>query len=276
MFFEIISPTGKKNFLLGTLHLNDREIVSLPLEVKNAFDNASRVVIEADLTQPSKLLDCISGWMKKNHSKGYPPMLKSIIKNINADPERFENSLDRQLLDEAKRREKKLGFLESLEEQMRVIIGDPFDEFEQTIYYNWLNDNHGLDIEMIKTSFEELKKNYLANNLYALSEYPLPLSAPQIAYQYTNSLLADRDIIQAEAMKPFMEEGNVFFAVGAAHLMGIINKLKSEGYTVNLIPLGERIYSIANSKHALFNKPKVKEDEMQTSPVMEQEGGPEI
>jgi uncharacterized protein YbaP (TraB family) len=270
MFFEIISPTGNKNYLLGTLHFNDKEIVSLPLEVKNAFDNASRVVIEADFTQTSTSLGCISEWMQHNHTEEYPPMFKSLIKIVNADQKRFENSFDMQLMDEAKRREKKLGFLETAEEQVRVVIGYAFDEFEQTIYYNWLNDNHGLDIENIKISFENLKKNYLANNLNAISENTLSLSAPEIAYKYTNSIFANRDIIQAEAMKPFMEEGNVFFAVGAGHLIGITNKLKAEGYTVNLIPLGKRIYSIANSKQALFNKPKVKEDGMQISPVIEQ------
>lgn len=273
MFFEIISPTGNKNYLLGTVHFNDKEIVTLPLEVKNAFDNASRVVIEADLAQAEEaFLHWIMKWMKNNQIISAPPMFISFLEVKQAlDPRRFEKSLDQLLIDECKLKGKPLGFLEVVDEQVKAVIGYSFNKYEQASYYQWLKDNGLLDVEYINKQSEKLKTYYLANNLDAIAEVlSLPLNAPEIAYKFNKSMFADRDIIQAEAMKQFMEEGNVFFAVGALHLIGIIDKLKAEGYTVNPISLSQRMYPISDCKQTLFHPPRVKEDEMHISPQLGQ------
>ncbi len=51
IFYEITSRTGQKNYLFGTMHLNDERINMLPLEVKSAFETASLLCVEVDVTQ---------------------------------------------------------------------------------------------------------------------------------------------------------------------------------------------------------------------------------
>lgn len=271
MFFEIISPSGTKSYLLGTMHINDKEIVSLPLEIKKAFDNASIVVFEIDASQVNMDLfnDYSKEWMKKYHTEKSPLIFDITQAIVKADPKRFENSLDKQLLNESKQRRKQIGFLENVDDLIKNLMGYNLDEFEHAIYYELMVANHRLENKNIIASLNILKGHYLAINLNALSEHEaLSVDAPEIAYKYNKSLISDWDSVQAEAMKVFMEQENAFFAVGAMHLLGITNKLKAEGYLVTQIPLGERVYSISGNANILFTKSIPEKQELKPLPVL--------
>jgi uncharacterized protein len=66
LFYEITSPDGKKSYLLGTMHVNDEDIVNLPVEIKMAFDKASFFILEAnkDVIDKDKLNAEFIAWKK--------------------------------------------------------------------------------------------------------------------------------------------------------------------------------------------------------------------
>ena len=56
--------------------------------------------------------------------------------------------------------------------------------------------------------------------------------------EFTNHLLGKRNTIMVERMKPLLDAGGAFVAVGALHLIGqqgLIELLRREGYTVTRI-----------------------------------------
>lgn len=51
IFYEIIAPNGNKSYLFGTYHSGDIRVISLPSEIKQAFDEATVFITESDFTE---------------------------------------------------------------------------------------------------------------------------------------------------------------------------------------------------------------------------------
>lgn len=77
-----------------------------------------------------------------------------------------------------------------------------------------------------------------------LRVFPATTNVPETVRRYFDGISVNRDLKMAEGMKPYLDNGNAFVAVGAAHLKGIVDKLQAEGYTIEAVPLGKRHYPI--------------------------------
>ncbi|MBA3537903.1 MAG: TraB/GumN family protein [Tatlockia sp.] len=274
MFYEIISPEGLKSYLLGTLHVKDEEIVTLPLEVKRAFDNADHYVFESDscdlITLHSEASTLILEWKLANQYLTDPPGMAEPLIALCECPSLFKapsskqrEELDSQLFYEAQRRGQRVDFLETHRQILKVLLGYQFTYPLHVNFYEWKEKNINRFQNMALAHLAKLKSAYLNNDLQTLTSlWKSKLEsqdAPTIVDMYFKSISYERDITLTESMKPFIKEGGVFFVVGAGHLPGITQKLAEEGYTVNSIPLSQRLYPISGSiedaqKVAAFRK----------------------
>jgi hypothetical protein len=248
MFYEIISKNGKKNYLFGTIHINDQEVTQLPLEVKKAFCDATKAVFEADilagdLATQSCIMTLIQTWQAEYHTQEVPPILATQIKLYSALSSRLNNGVDMQLACEAKQRNIPLSFLESISFQMERVIGVEFSLAEQEEYAQYMER---WDSIYINDQLDKLKKYYLEGNIDKALQYStIELEgSPDIIRRYYQAIIFDRDLSMAETMKSHLEEGGAFIGIGAAHLPGVTQKLVEENYIVNLIPLGPRVHPI--------------------------------
>lgn len=87
--------------------------------------------------------------------------------------------------------------------------------------------------EVIKISFGRLPVN--------------PMGTTSID-RYTQNFVYDRDRIMASNMKPFIDKGGAFIAIGCAHLKGVIRDLALQGYKIEPIQERSLEYSVVNWK----------------------------
>lgn len=311
IFFKITAPNGEVSYLFGVLHKGDTEDVTLPLEVKKAFEQATNCVFEADtvsfMNNPMITSTLALGWqkaqaqylfripqdyissVKRNCKKTLDKQMKenpelSILLDMMMDsmvqlpPIQFaqqmmagdaepvdrakvNNGLDIQLMKYATFKNKKTVYLESPEEQLTTGYGYKFNILEQIELYRFVES------ELIKgrkfSGMKELEHAYHQQDIQKLQDmlriFPDTMDVPKPVRRYFDELSVERDIIMAERMKPNLDNGNAFVAVGACHLKGITDKLQMEGYTVEAVSLGKRHYPIEGSmedgeKVAAFRK----------------------
>lgn len=296
IFYKITAPNGRVSYLFGTIHKNDEAFVTLPLEVKRAFEQATDCIFEADVNSlmenPMSMFTLAGKWLaaqaqyltqvpqdyissaKRNFKtkrdkevKENPDMaflLDMMMANIqqipplqlaqgmmagNAqqiDPAKLINGLDQQLMRYAKLKNKKINYLESPEEQLIALHGYNLNVLEQIEIYRFV------ELELAKgrkfPGPEDLEREYQRQDIQKLRElapgFPTTTNVPEPVRRYVDGIIAKRDLKMAEGMKSYLDNGNAFVAVGAAHLKGVTDKLQAEAYTIEAVPLGKRYYPI--------------------------------
>ncbi|CAM2881572.1 TraB family [Legionella steigerwaltii] len=262
MLYEIISPNGSKSYLFGTMHVNDEEVITLPLEVKVAFDSSNCCVFEVDtsLVDQEKIKQAIKTWSAKQppltlnatgdleiiSGECKPLIPEALALSIGSHSSRLINPLDLQLISAAKKKDKRVLYLEDWEKQIHLLYGLQFDFVFHYKFYNYITNN----LHRTQTLFNLSKEAYLKQDMKFFKAHPQEdRHTPSVVHQYHKELSYDRDPTLAESIKKCLEQelGIIFIAVGIAHLCGIIEILKLAGYTINSIPLGQRLYPIAGS-----------------------------
>lgn len=266
IFYEIIAPNGQKSYLLGTIHLSDKQLVTMPLEVKTAFVNARICVFEINTNityeehQKGEHIKKI--WLQSAKEQGMTkeeeirfqestPMILAhrflVKKEGTTSAEKHGNNfLDGMLLAQAKENNKELFYLETFEKQLTGLFGYNFPYRDHLQFYNFAKDhveNGTTQLPGIKA----LKELYLSQNIQEIARNTSPSFAenqPDIVTQYFKNIFENRDITLADALEIPLVKGNAFVALGAAHLPGVTKHLKLKGYAVNPIELSDRVYSI--------------------------------
>ncbi|MBN9230902.1 MAG: TraB/GumN family protein [Legionella sp.] len=311
IFFKITAPNGEVSYLFGVLHKGDTEDVTLPLEVKKAFEQATTCVFEVDtvslMNDPIITSELTLEWqnaqtpylsripqdyiysIRRNYIKtldkqmkespGLSFLLDKITENLvklppiqfvqemmarDAEPvdsAKLINGLDILLMKYATLKNKKTVYLESHEEQLSAGYGYKLNILEQIVLYRFIESELAKGRKF--SSLKELEHAYHQQDIQKLQDmfrvFPDTMDVPVPVRRYFDELSVSRDIIMAERMKPSLDNGNAFVAVGACHLKGITDKLKMEGYTIESVSLGKRHYPIEGSiedgeKVAAFRK----------------------
>jgi uncharacterized protein YbaP (TraB family) len=296
IFYKITARNGGVSYLFGTIHKNDTAFVTLPLEVKKAFEQATDCVFEADLNSsmenPMSIFMLAINWQaaqaqyltqipqdyissakrnfKKIRDKGVKanpamaPLLDMMMENIQQvrpleiaqhmmagnvqqiDPAKCVNGLDQQLMRYAKLKNKKTHYLESLEEQFTALHGYKLTVLEQIEFYRFIESELAKGKKFL--GLEDVEREYQQQDIQKLKDllqiFPTTTNVPEPVRRYFDGLSTNRDLKMAEGMKPSLDNGNAFVAVGAAHLKGITDELQKEGYTIEAVPLGKRYYPI--------------------------------
>ena len=249
-----MEKNGLENFLLGTIHLSDQNILNLPHHVKLVVEGTDALVIEVivDSITQDQIEDRMfmrSGTLKQQigeilysrlieilSEKGY---LGSIIIDIkpwaaailvSAPPSTNAPVLDVHLQQLFNRSNRRVYALESLNEQLDVF--DSMSSRDQLTFLRLSLEN----ANTIKHQLEDLKSLYLKNDLDAIFNYSMEDWQGTACYDTGNifsTIITQRNELMFSRLATHLQAGNRLIAVGALHLpgeSGLLNMLRQSGY----------------------------------------------
>ncbi|MCL2036042.1 MAG: TraB/GumN family protein [Oscillospiraceae bacterium] len=175
-----------------------------------------------------------------------PAMWSDAISGVTAEKAglSYDDGLDRFFLEAAKKQGSGIEILEveSVEFQLEMMLSFS-DELWQVVI------EESLDMEKGVEGLLELYEAWKNGDEKALAEHReadfSEVAPEEFEYyqklhdEYITAMLTNRDIGMAEVAKSYMADGlNVFYVVGAAHLVGensVIDLLRRDGYTIELV-----------------------------------------
>lgn len=284
MFYKITSslnPSIAPSYLFGTYHSDDEKVVSFSKEVKDTFVQAQFYFFEADLSEANSLKNIIHlgwddiNWMRaQGNLNKYPETeyyLKTVFEDLRIYTKKEMSIAEIQLLTplsmfflickytqnltqaskildtvllnsiDVNNPHKKILFLESFYSQMKLLMGFKFTYIEQIELYNILRKgfkNH--DPEGMLNSYLERSGERFNSELQTLKE----VQNSETMQRFLQELIKNRDEKMSKQLPPYLDRGNAFIAVGAAHLPGIIKNLEAQHYSINTVQLSAQIYPL--------------------------------
>jgi len=258
LLWEVSTAGNSSSYIFGTIHVSDPRITNLPKPVERALNNSSTFVMEALPTpEEALLLSQMMFYADGTTLKDYldddlfhriaevllafqlpeeavavmRPWAAFLIMNYPADN---TMPLDLKLFEIAMGQGAKTAGLETLREQ-----GAVFSEMALKDQLRLLLDTV-CNYTMVTKGIEEMKQFYLAKDLNGLlaASAQHPYADEPLYKELNKRLLTDRNKLMIVRMQPFLENGNVFIAVGALHLPGddgIIENLNQQGYEITAI-----------------------------------------
>ncbi len=162
-----------------------------------------------------------------------------------------DKSLDKQIENQAKLVRKPTVSLDTPEDLAQRLVGSQFS-YEQQVDYA----KHFLAEQFTSNNHEEIKKLsqqiialYLAGDPEGLTKLNNPRESTPIGKSYFQSLAYGRDPILAQTMRPLLEAGDTFFAMGAIHIPGVLSLLEKDGCVIEPVHEGERLYKVQTLKN---------------------------
>lgn len=255
------APAQAPSYLLGTVHSEDPRVLAVPESVRSVFDaspgfalevvpNAEAIiksmvtmtysdgrtlkaVLPSDLYErTAEALEALG--MTPNAFEDFKPWV--VVTLLSLPPAEKGEFLDLALYRAAVEAQKTIRGLETMEEQLAIFDG--LDELDQiALLRETLDARH-----QMPAMFEDLIRAYLAQDLDALmerSELHLRGSDPRLAALFRESAVDSRNRRMAERMRPLLDQGGWFIAVGALHLpgeQGLLRLLEAQGYSVRAHP----------------------------------------
>ncbi len=254
-----ITKGEQASYLMGTMHSEHADVVTLPLIMRTHFDSAQTLVLEMvmdrqTITQVAeaqiitrgpllpellgkslytRTVEAMSGYGLPEHAlrNMKPWFVMSVLMMPKSKTGLF---LDLQLYYEALAQGKQLVGLETAQEQIAVFdtipLADQVAMLEDTL------DNLG---EM-ENYFATMREIYLSGDLDKLEQYSNDMMAsddPELVQRFNQRFIVDRNVKMVERMMPQLDEGGAFIAVGALHLpgdSGILRLLQEKGYQVSV------------------------------------------
>jgi hypothetical protein len=250
-----ISGNGlqSESHLYGTIHIQDKRVFEYGETVEKILHNASliaveveldkvdyRTVMEATLMKDSILEQLLTpdefelleekykqftGVSLRTAQRVKPfflsaNIIQSIVKKDSPVP------LDLYFIQTGRKKDKQVVGLESLTEQIAMIDKLSYSQQAKMLLQS-LTDT--IDITKMFDSMIEAYLNMDGEKLMELT------TDPSIPEEFMKEILNGRNHIMAERLIPLLPQGNIFCAVGAAHLFGdegIIELLRTAGYVV--------------------------------------------
>jgi uncharacterized protein YbaP (TraB family) len=274
-FWKVEKAGLPPNWLLGTMHLSDPRVTSLPEEAKAAFDGAKVVVLEsdeildqqkaaanmmarpdlmyfagketiADYLQPDekKLLE--DGLMKRGMPlaavvKMKPWLLTSMVSLPSCELSRKAQGmpfLDMKLAKDGLAAGKEVKGVETLAEQMEVVASLPMSFHVKSLIGTMKYPQYAAD--MMETTLQLYLQGEIGLVFPAGTYFAPEVSADDYKDMalFEEKLITMRNHHMADRGEPILARGNVFMAVGALHLIGdegLVELLRRKGYTVTAV-----------------------------------------
>lgn len=247
----------KPSYVFGTIHMICGEDYIMTETIKNTLNNVDAYYAEVNFGDPNTVATMQKSMMSDIPlSKRLAPAkyneLKTLLKEtVDLDITQFENFSDAaivsmitfksfpctdfkmyemEFLQEAMAQQKKLGGLETIEEQLEL-----------------MNNSLGTDaaLQMLndikKEGFENTKimvELYKSQNIQGL--YDFMKNSSYMSDAVYNEMLTKRNHKWINNMPELMKNESVFFAVGAAHLSGengVLKLLKENGYKITPVDI---------------------------------------
>ena len=258
ILWQIDNGFSTPSFVLGTMHVEDTRVTTLPTAVQQVFENSDSLTTEAllELEQilligPELLLmdgSSLEGLIGTElyaevgdalQARGMLPEMASVLKPwavallLSQPHSQSGMFLDRKLYQLAKQKGKAVYGLESLAEQLSVFrsmeLADQIILLEETL----------AQLNLIPEIIERLTQAYLARDLEQLTTIANEqFSNSRVQQQLKQQLVVDRNKKMVVRMQPRIEEGNALIAIGALHLPGqngVLSLLREMGYKVSRV-----------------------------------------
>lgn len=258
LLWRIHKPKQAASYLFGTIHVDDKRVKNFSSQVRKRFEESKTLCLEilpdrqtqvsiglAMMLPENQHLDAIIGeplfaelsvWLTK---KGISPLQATRLKPwaamvmLSRPESKGGYALDEQLYHWAEHEYKQLCALETLQEQLSVF--DSLSTPEQVVL---IQDTLTHMAELPEMN-ETLIQAYLNGDLEKIYAYSMEFnqtSDTELANKLRTHLIDDRNRRMLSRMRPYLERGKAFIAVGALHLPGengLIRLLQQEGYIVS-------------------------------------------
>ncbi len=257
LLWELSKPGIEPAYLFGTIHSEDPEVLQLPQAVQQALDRCNTVVLEmlldaeammysgtAMLMMDGRMLSDIIGkplfrqTASAIRSRGIQelvlermkPWAAAVVLSMPASETGLV--LDMMLYQNALDQGKSVHGLETVEEQLNVF--EALSEKDQVLLLQDAVENFSALDALHAELLHAYKQRDLAG-LVALSEASMQTGDQQLADEFQQHLVVDRNHRMSDRMQVYLRQGRVFIAVGALHLPGeegLLNLLEQQGFTV--------------------------------------------
>ena len=274
-FWKVEKPGIKPDWLLGTMHVTDPRVTDLPEAAKAAYAAADAVILESDeilnekgataklMTKPELMFftgrQSLDDFLSPGQEKDLEDLLKaraipfqSVIKMkpwivtsmISLSPCELARKsggaafLDMKLARDAVAQGKEVIGLETMAEQIEAMASLPMDFHVRSLVAASRYPQYTAD--MMETTLGL----YLAGKIgmiFPASVYFAPVKNSEDFADmavFEERLITRRNHVMAERAGPTLDQGNIFMAVGALHLMGkegVVELLRGQGFTLTPI-----------------------------------------
>ncbi|NLR99133.1 polysaccharide biosynthesis protein GumN [Rhizobium sp. P38BS-XIX] len=274
IFWKIEKPSLKPSWLLGTMHVSDSRVVTMPKGAPEAVAAADTIVVESDeilddkkaaaalfanpsltmLTDGSTISQHLSpeentrleaglkarGIALAAVSRMQPWLISSSFEMTGCEVRRKAAGakfLDQKLAGDAAAQGKQVKGLETLAEQAKAMSDLPI-----ALHLKSLMQTLSLG-DKINDVNETMTDLYLAGNIGAMIPMLKVIEPDQNISDddtaaFEQRIILDRNKVMAERSAPILEKGNAFIAVGALHLagdQGLVALLRKQGFTVTAV-----------------------------------------
>lgn len=258
LLWRVSKPGTAPSYLFGTIHVADKRIVKLPAPVRRALNSSSTFAMEAlpDPTQivlfsrlmffpeGKRLKDLLSASLYRRTLKILEPYnlpddavarMKpwAAYLTMNYPPD-FRRVLDLRLLEAAQSKGDEVRGLETLEEEGNILNDLKMSEQVQLLADTVCN------YDVLTTDFNKIKALYLKRDLKGLYLFAQRRTFGDDALyrKLMRLLLTERNYTMVKRMRPLLDSGNAFIAIGAMHLpgsKGVLTLLARDNYKLSRI-----------------------------------------
>ncbi len=257
ILWKIEKMDSPASYVFGTMHSEDERVVNLPQEINTVFSAASIFAMEMildeentqqilqgmyfqdgrtlkSITTKKTYLQSIEAMAKRGMPEKTVNLMKpwAVFTVLNMPEQNTGLFLDVLLYLAASKDGKVLVGLETTQEQLAV-----FDGMSMETQLSLLEITLDSADDLHKM-LDETLEIYLTRDLdkiLDLNERYLAVLDKDIADEFNQRLLVERNRRMVKRMMPLLEKGNAFIAIGALHLPGItgvLTILNNAGYTV--------------------------------------------
>lgn len=266
-FWRVTAPDGTRAHLLGTIHLGQPDDLSVPPQAWEQLRQARRVVVELaqdtlDARQVAKLQRLPpSQSMARHLSRDEQGRLLQRLNRAGIRPATLLHlkpwvltqwlqvgdmqpamSLDDQVVLLARMAGIPVSSLESVQEQFTAF--ECIDTVEQVLL---LKETLAMREEFFTQLNQDMLNLYRTQRVGELVDqierrFPISPTGRAIEARSTACTIARRNLHFAQRLRPLLGAGDVFVAIGAAHLCGhngVLAQLAQGGYRIERMPVEE-------------------------------------
>ncbi|MGV3549165.1 TraB/GumN family protein [Rhizobium sp.] len=273
--WKLEKPGQKPSWLLGTMHLSDPRVTSLPAEAQAAFDGAATLLIESDevidqnkaaarlMARPDliyfsgkeSIADYLSADEQKMLDEGLkargasfaamsrmkPWILASMVALPTCELSRKAKGLsflDVKLAQQAQAQGKQVKGMETMAEQIGAMASLPMSFHVKSLLSVAKYPQYAVD--MMETTLQLYLRGDIGMVMPATRYFSPEKEAADSAEMamFEQKMITTRNYTMADRGAPILAEGNVFMAVGALHLPGdegVVELLRKKGYTATAV-----------------------------------------
>lgn len=260
VFYSVVSPEGRQNWLLGTIHSEDERVLDFPPVLEQALKQVDTVALE--LVPGREMLERLGEAMRLPEGQKLSSRLDASLYEraraalgdygMGADsvnrlrpwaaaltlgqpPVRTGRFMDLLLARTAAENGAISVALETVDEQLAFFTG--LGEQTHVALLRQAVENHERGLE----DFEALLGAYLASDLEQLQQqarHQLAQLPESVQQKFRVQGITLRNIEMAQRAQPLLDSGNALIAVGALHLpgdSGLVALLRGQGNRVEAI-----------------------------------------